>query len=60
VENFNIFKQRILSHDAAIVQPHSPRMKAVCVVRTRSVRRTSGFVQVGLSDKLNLKDEAVA
>lgn len=27
MENFNIFKQRILSHEAAIVQPCFPRWK---------------------------------
>jgi hypothetical protein len=30
VENCGIFKQRILSHEAAIVQPYTPKMEVVC------------------------------
>src|SRR5215472_5391257 len=46
VENVNVFKRRVVSHEGTIVQPSTPNMKVVYSGPTRSVRRTSGFVQV--------------
>jgi hypothetical protein len=30
VENFSIFKQRVLSHEAAIVQPYTMKREVLC------------------------------